>query len=149
MTKELMKDIQAAIEEALKERKITFDAMKVKVTIGRGSYGSSNGMFKIEIADIVGGVVKTKEAQTLEAYSAMLGLPKDIVGTKFKFGTDEFTVEGMKPRGEKILIKKTENGKTYLTRLPMLKLALGIKDTDEAAELRAELAAELAFESKS
>ncbi len=145
MTKELMKDLRVAIEEVLNERKITFDAMKVKVTLGGGSYGTSNGTFKIEIADIVNGVVKSKEAQTLEAYSLMLGLPKDIVGTKFKFGSEEFTVEGMKPRGEKILIKKLANGKIYLTRLPMLKLALGIKDTDEAAERRAELA----FESKS
>ena len=126
MDRRLMKDIRGVIEAAIMKEAESFRLMGVAVTVGRGSYNPSNGSVKIEIADVVGGQVKTKEAVTLEQNAQFLGLPADILGKPVKIGDKVFTIEGM-TRGDSVVLKKVPDGKMFKAPMSMVKQALGVR----------------------
>ena len=147
MDRQLMKDIRGVVEKAIADNKEAFKAMGVEVKLGAGSYSPSNGSIKIEIADVAGGVVKTKEAVALERNAMFLGLPADILGKPVRFGSDDFTIEGIN-RGGSVVIKRKSDGKMSRSKLERGKLALGIRTTPPGVTRTTEADQESAFESK-
>ena len=100
----------------------------VKFKIGNASYDSraGNATFKLEVANIVGGIVKTKEVSAFELNAKFYGLEPTDLGCKFSFNGELYKIVGLKPRSRKypILGENIVTGKSYKFMPEMVKMTI-------------------------
>jgi hypothetical protein len=87
----------------------------VQIVVGRGTFGTSNATFKVEIAEkSAAGTVLTREAEDFSRYAEIFGLQKTDLGQKFTVAGKTYTVHGLNPRAPKFpVLAKSDDGKGY------------------------------------
>ena len=103
---ELMrKDINAALESIAKK----YD---VQLSVGSGTYSSTNATFKLEVATIADdGVVITKDVAALKSLGKYLGLTDTQLAHKFIVGGKMFKIFGYISRTNKFTIGEINGNK--------------------------------------
>jgi hypothetical protein len=117
----LRSEIDRALIEAGKKHGVKFQATDVK-------YNQNNCAFKLEVSNIVGGVVETKELTDFRLYAHRYGLSPNHLGRTFTSGRGgEYEIVGLNTRGRKfpILCRKVGTTQDYKFEAKMVKIYLG------------------------
>ena len=112
ITKDLMKKLRVAIDQALVE---AGEKHGVKMKVGNGTFTDLSGSFKLNIQPLNedGQAVSKHETDFLQ-YCHLYDLePKDF-GTMFNYGTGRFKLVGLKPRAPKYpIVGEDSSGRKF------------------------------------
>ena len=99
----------------------------VSATVGRGSFTESNLTFKIEIADLVGGVAVTKEASAFKVLAPLYGVKPEDLGRTFTFRGEQYELTGLNSRADKFPFKakRVSDGRGFKFGEEIVKQGLG------------------------
>ena len=117
----LRKAIDKALIDTGKQHGVKFEATDVK-------YNQNNCTFKLEVSNIVGGVVETKELSDFRLYAHRYGLSPNHLGRTFTSGRgSEYEIVGLNTRGRKfpILCRKVGTTQDYKFEAKMILIYLG------------------------
>lgn len=116
ITKQLIREINADIQEALKA---VAEKHGVKISIGGTSYSTADFTTKVKVESAEAEQVKGEESKQ---WARLLDLPENVIGLKFKIQGKELEVIRLdisKPKNP--VIAKGEDGKTYKMPVATLK----------------------------
>ena len=98
----------------------------VNVHVGNASYSENNVTFKVEVANIVEGEVKSKDVINFEKYCSSYGLEIDDLGKTFRSNRRVFKITGLRPTAHKypVLADDVISGKSFKFRSSIVCAAL-------------------------
>ena len=117
MDKQTARELESQVEAALVGINGKLNAAKYGVSIGPGRYDSRSVKLTVEIVEksADGSALDEKAMMLRDLGNPMFGLPKDALGKRFFYGSNEYEAVGLAPRSPRypLLAKRVVSGTVY------------------------------------
>lgn len=120
-----MKEIREQVNAALIEVGLK---LGVNLSLGTGSFGDTEGHFKLKILSLVaGGVVENPERKSWSVFCKQYGLHVDDLDKVFVVNGTQYRIEGVKPSRSKFPIsaKRVSDGRGF--KFPAESVLIGLR----------------------
>lgn len=90
------------------------DEFGVKITSKGGTFGNTFYTMKLEVAEVNGGVVESKDAVNFTRYCKQFGMVPEMLGGIFRTSKTTYTVRGLAPQAVKYpVLASNGNGRMF------------------------------------